>query len=334
MSTRKIVYLPRTGLSRDILSARARSILDGLGTVVWNENDRDLTPDELAELLPGAEAVITSWGTPVLTPELLEAADSLRIVGHAAGSVKKLMPAAGYARGIVVLSGAAVIADAVAEFTLWAILSGQRNLVRYDALMKQARGWKTPDEDFAHCLYAKTVGIVSASMVGRRVIKLLDPFGCKILVYDPYLDEAESRALGVQRVSLDALFAESDIVSIHAPSTPETKQMIGASHFQAMRDGALLINTARTWVIDSAALLAELRRGRIRAFLDVFDQEPLPPNDPLRDLGNVFLTPHISGHTIETRLRLVEAIAEDMARFFAGETPRLAVPAERLAIMA
>src|SRR5690606_37368652 len=134
----------------------------------------------------------------------------------------------------------------------------------------------------------KTVGIVSASMVGRRVIKLLDPFGCKILVYDPYLDEAESRALGVQRVSLDALFAESDIVSIHAPSTPETKPMIGASHFQAMRDGALLINTARTWVIDSAALLAELRRGPIRALLDVFDQEPPPPDDPLRDLGNVF----------------------------------------------
>lgn len=334
MSTRKILYLPRTGLSQDILSARARSILDGLGTVVWNENDRDLTPDELAELLPGAEAVITSWGTPVLTPELLEAADSLRIVGHAAGSVKKLMPAAGYERGIVVLSGAAVIADAVAEFTLWAMLSGQRNLLRYGALMKQERGWKTPNEDFGHCLYGKRVGIVSASMVGRRVIKLLAPFGCDIAVYDPYLSDAESREMGVRRVALEPLFAESDIVSIHAPSTPETKQMIGAAHFQAMRDGALLINTARTWVIDAAALLAELRRGRIRAFLDVFDQEPLPPDDPLRDLDNVFLTPHISGHTIETRLRLVEAIAEDMARFFAGEPPRLAVPPERLAIMA
>lgn len=334
MSTRKILYLPRTSLSRDILSARARAVLEAMGTVVWNETDRDLNADELAELLPGAAAVITSWGAPVFTPDLLAAADELQIVGHAAGTVKKLMPDEGYARGIVVLSAAPVIADAVAEYTLWAMLSGQRNLYRYDAFMKQARGWKVADEDFGHSLYRKRVGLVSASMVGRRVIRLLAPFGCDIAVYDPYLSDAESRELGVRKASLEQIFAESDIVSIHAPSTPETRQMIGASHFGALRDGALLINTARTWVIDSSALLAELRRGRIRAVLDVFDHEPLAADDPLRDLDNVFLTPHISGHSFETRLRLVEEIVEDMARFFAGETPRLAVPPERLRIMA
>lgn len=334
MSTRKILYLPRTSLSRDILSVRARALLDGLGTVVWNETDRDLTQDELAELLPGAAAVITSWGAPALTPDLLAAADSLRIVGHAAGTVKKLMPPEGYARGIVVLSAAPVIAGAVAEYTLWAMLSVQRNLYYYQTLMKQGRGWKGTGDNSGHSLYGKRVGLVSASMVGRRVIHLLAPFGCDIAVYDPYLSEAESRQLGVRKASLEKIFGESDIVSIHAPSTPETKRMIGAAHFQALRDGSLLINTARTWVLDSGALLAELRRGRIRAVLDVFDQEPLLPNDPLRDLDNVFLTPHISGHSLETRRRLVEAIVEDMARFFAGEPPRLAVAPERLSIMA
>lgn len=334
MSTRKILYLPRTGLSRDILSSRARVLLNELGAVVWNETDRDLTSDDLAELLPGTEAVITSWGTPMFTPELLAIASDLRIVGHAAGTVKKLMPAEGYARGIVVLSGAPIIADSVAEYTLWAMLSGQRNLFRYDARMKQERGWKTPDEHFGHCLYGKKVGIVSASMVGRRVITLLAPFGCDIQVYDPYLSEDESRILGVRKASLEQLFSESDIVSIHAPTTPETKQMIRAVHFQAMQDGALIINTARTWVIDTDALLVELRRKRIHAIWDVFEQEPLPPDHPLRDLDNVYLTPHVSGFTVETRLSLVEAIAEDMVRFFAGETPRLAVPPERLSIMA
>jgi phosphoglycerate dehydrogenase-like enzyme len=334
MPQRKILFLPRTSLARDILSPRAAATLSGLGTVVWNNMDRDYTAGEFAELLPGADAVITSWGTPAFTPDLLAVADNLQIVGHAAGTVKRLMPPEGYERGIVVLSAAPVIADSVAEYTLWAMLSMQRNLYRYDRRMKQARDWKAPDEHYGHSLYRRTVGIVSASMVGRRIIRLLQPFQCDITLFDPYISTQEAEQLGVKLASLEDLFARNEIVSIHAPTTPETKGMIGAAHFRAMQDGALLINTARAWVTDEAALVAELRTGRIRAVLDVFDQEPLPPDHPLRDLDNVFLTPHISGFTQETRLRLVEAIADDLARFFAGEPLTLAVPPERLSIMA
>ncbi len=334
MADHKILFLARPSLAQDILSDRARATLESLGEVVWNEMDRDYIPDELAALLPGAEAVVTSWGSPVFTPELLAVADRLRIVGHAAGTVKRLMSPAGYERGIVVLSAAAVIADSVAEYTLWAMLSMQRNLYRYEDRMKIERGWKTAAEDYSHALYHQKVGLVSASMVGRRVIKLLQPFACQIMVYDPYLSEAESQELGVQKASLEAIFSDNDIVSIHAPSTPETKKMIGAAHFQALQDGALFINTARTWVLDEAALVTELQRGRIRAVIDVFDQEPLPAEHPLRDLDNAFLTPHISGFTIESRLHLVEAIADDIKRFFAGEALTLAISAERLKIMA
>ncbi|MGC9349646.1 MAG: hydroxyacid dehydrogenase [Anaerolineae bacterium] len=334
METRRILFLPRTGLAEDILSERARSILEGLGDVIWNEADRDLTAEELADLLPGTEAVVTSWGSPAFTPELLAVADELRIVGHAAGSVKHLMPKEGYDRGITVLSAAAVIADAVAEYTLWAMLSMQRDLYRYESLMKEERGWKHGAQGFAQELYYKRVGIVAASMVGRKVIELLRPFGCDVLVYDPYLTETESHDLGVRRVSLEELFASSDIVSVHAPTTPETERMIGERHFGSMKDDALFINTARAWVVDRDAMLSELRTGRIRAVLDVFDQEPLPADDPLRDLDNVFLTPHVSGHTTESRLRLVEEIAADMERFFAGQPLRLAVAWDRLKIMA
>ena len=178
------------------------------------------------------------------------------------------------------------------------------------------------------------IGIISASMVGRQVIKLLQPFDCDVMVYDPYLGEPAARELGVRLVSLEEMFATGDIVSVHAPSTDETKGMIGERHFKALQDGALFIQTARNWVLDSAALLAELQTGRIRAVLDVFDEEPLPGDDPLRDLDNVFLSPHVSGQTDESRARLVEAIAEDMKRFFDGEAPRLAVPWDRLKIMA
>jgi phosphoglycerate dehydrogenase-like enzyme len=210
----------------------------------------------------------------------------------------------------------------------------QRNLYPYDHLMKVQRGWKSDQQSYAHELYNKKVGIVSASMVGRRVIKLLKPFGCDVMVYDPYLGETTRQELGVRLVSLEELFATGDIVSVHAPTTPETEKMIGVQHFKVLRDGALFIQTARNWVLDSAALLAELQTGRIRAVLDVFDEEPLPADDPLRELDNVLLTPHVSGHTDESRARLVEAVADDMKRFFEGETLKLAVSWERLKIMA
>lgn len=334
MNKRKILYLPPTGLSKEILSPQAIATLESLGTVVWNEMDRNYTSDELLELIPGAEVIITSWGSPNITEEHLAEAADLKIVGHAAGTVKTRLAPAGHERGIVLLSAAAVIAESVAEYTLWAMLSGQRNLFHYDRLMKEERGWKVTDQHYGHCLYRKTVGIVSASMVGRRVIALLQPFHCDVMVYDPYLSAEAAAELGVRPVTLEELFATGEIISVHAPTTPETEKMITATHFQSIRDGALFVNTARTWVLDQEALVAELQTGRFHAYIDVFDQEPLPAEHPIRDLDNVFLSPHVSGHTIETRQRLVEEIVNDVARFFNNEPMRLAVSYERLKIMA
>ena len=334
MAERKILYLPPVGLSRDILSPDAVATLESLGTVFWNELDRNYTSDELLEMLPGAAAVITSWGSPPVTEEHLAVADALEIVGHAAGSVKTRLAPAGHERGIVLLSAADVIAESVAEYTLWAMLSGQRNLFRYERIMKSERGWRPAQEWSGHCLYAKKVGIVAASMVGRRVIALLKPFGCDVMVYDPYLSQEDAHRSGVRRVGLAELFASADIISIHAPITPETRGMITRAHFQSIRDGALFVHTARAWVLDQDALLAELQKNRFNAYIDVFDPEPLPADHPLRDLDNVFLSPHISGHTVENRMRLVEEIARDIERFFNNEPLRLVVPYEKLKIMA
>jgi len=334
MADRTILYLPTASLSLDILSERAKATLESLGKVIWTAGDRAYSAEELPRLLPGVEAVVTSWGSPAFTPEAIAAADRLRIIGHAAGTVKHLVPEEGYRRGITVLSGAAVIADGVAEYTLWAMLSMQRDLYRYQKRMKEERGWRRSGDGWAHELYYGKVGIVAASMVGRRVIELLRPFRCEVMVYDPYLSEQAAAELGVRKVDLDELMRTSDIVSDHAPVTRETQGLLGAAQFRLMKDGALFINTARAWTLDEEALLAELRTGRIRAVLDVFDREPLAPDSSFRDLDNVLLTPHVAGSTTELRLRLVEAIAEDMARFFSGEQPRLAVSWNRLRIMA
>ena len=331
---RKILYLPPVGLSEDILSPEAASILENLGTVIWNELDRNYTSDELLEMIPGAAVVITSWGSPQITAEHVAAADDLQIVGHAAGSVKTRLAPAGHERGIVLLSAADVIAESVAEYTLWAMLSGQRNLFPYEKSMKVERGWKPAHNWPGHSLYAKKVGLVSASMVGRRAINLLKPFGCDVMVYDPYLSQEDARLLDVRPVALAELFASADIISVHAPITPETRRMITRAHFESIRDGALFVHTARAWVLDQDALLAELQKNRFNAYIDVFEPEPLPADHPFRNLDNVFLSPHVSGHTVENRLRLVEEIARDIERFFNNQPLRLAVPYEKLSIMA
>lgn len=333
MTKRKILYLPPATMN-DILSERAKAILNDMGDVVWNQSDRNYTAEELAALAPGAEVIVTSWGSPNITPEVLAKADKLRIVGHAAGTVKNRMPKEGYDRGIVMLSAAAVIADSVAEYSLWGMLSMQRDLYRHDHHMRRERGWKGAAEGYAHELFFKKVGIVGASMVGRRMIKLLTPFECDIVLYDPYVTEHQAQEMGVRKVTLEELLSTSDIVSVHAPITPETHHMITARHLQSMKDGALFVNSARAWVVDEPALVAELRKRRIRAVLDVYDTEPLPADSPIRDLDNVILTPHVAGFTTETRLRLVERIAMDIQRYLAGQKLQLQVTWERLQTMA
>jgi phosphoglycerate dehydrogenase-like enzyme len=139
-----------------------------------------------------------------------------------------------------------------------------------------------------------------------------------VLVADPYLSDAEAVTLGVERVSLHELLARSTVVSLHAPVLPETVAMIGARELALLPDGALLVNTARSALVDEAALLAALRTGRIDAALDVFDVEPLPVDHPLRRLPNVLLTPHEAAGTVESRRRAGAIVVAEIDRFQRG----------------
>ena len=178
------------------------------------------------------------------------------------------------------------------------------------------------------------IGIVSASTVGREVIRLLKPFDCKILVYDPYLADEEAEKMGVEKVSLEDLFRRSDFISIHAPLTEETIHMIGRKHFRLMRDGAVLINTSRGKVLDQDALLEECKTGRILVALDVTDPEPLPRDSPLRNLENVLLTPHIAGHSYYGAKKIGEMTLQALEDFFAGREVKNRVDFSRYDILA
>jgi phosphoglycerate dehydrogenase-like enzyme len=156
--------------------------------------------------------------------------------------------------------------------------------------------------------------------VGRHVIKLLRPFGVRVLLYDPYVSAEEASQLGAEKVEMDDLVARADIVSLHAPGKPETYHMLSAERLAMIKDDALLINTARGTLVDEAALVGELAKGRFFAFLDVTDPEPPAADSPLRQLENVVITPHSAG-CIEDCGRMGEMAVEELRRFFAGEPP-------------
>lgn len=344
-----ILVLPSGTLVDEILSPRAWDVLESLGTVERNTRGRNLTAVELAARLPGVTAVMTTWGTPEFDTKLLEAATDLRIIGHAAGSIKRMTPAAVFSRGIVVTHGASVIGESVGEWALTSTLMALRIAHTFDRAMQGGQAWRRSkgtdvltsfreqfyNGQYGRELYRKRVGIIAASMTGRVFIRLLQPFDVEISVYDPYLSDDQATTLGVRRAtSLDELMINSDIISNHAPTTAETNGMVGEKQLSLLPDGALFVNTARAAAIDYEALTRELQSGRIGAALDVFPQEPLATDSPLCGLPNVILSPHVAGATIESRARLGETMADEFARFFSDQPLRYQVTAETLRTMA
>ncbi|MBD0710087.1 MULTISPECIES: hydroxyacid dehydrogenase [unclassified Streptomyces] len=275
-------------------------------------------PDErVAAALAEAEILLTCWGATPLTAEVLDRAPRLKAVIHAAGSVKHHITDACWERGLRVTSAAGANALPVAEYTLAAILfAGKRVLesARQYAELGAAPPWLAEAADWGN--YRRTVGIVGASRIGRRVIELLAPFDLDVLLYDPYVT---SPPPGVTLVTLDELCARSSVVSVHAPQLPATYRMIDAERLAAMPDGATLINTSRGSLIDEEALLPHLVSGRLHAILDVTDPEIPAPDSPLYTLPNVLLTPHVAGSLGNELHRMTDQALGEVERYVRGE---------------
>ncbi len=316
----RILVLTPSPLLDEIMSPRAIRVLEGLGQIEWNRTGRNFTQGEVMERIGGCSAIFTSWGPPLFDDELLDAAAGLKIIGHAAGSIKRFIPPSVFKRGVEVTHAANTIAASVAEWTLGIMLMGLRRVYTVDRAMQAGQAWPIYKDLEPTGLYGKRVGIIGASHVGRALICLLLPWNTDILVYDPYLDDEDAVEMGVSRVDeLDELMATSDVITNHAPTTEATTGMLDARLWGLVKDGALFVNTARADAADYDALLVELQSGRFTAALDVFPEEPLANNSPFRTLPNVILSPHAAGLTIESRLRLGETVADEFGRFFTGE---------------
>ncbi|GAA2311321.1 hydroxyacid dehydrogenase [Streptomyces kunmingensis] len=279
---------------------------------------RNIEPGPALEAaLADAEILVSGWGCPRLTADVLAKAPRLRAVVHAAGSVKGLVSDALWERGIVVSSAADVNAGPVAAYTAALITLAARRTLTMAA--GYADGW--PEFATRSGADGLTVGIVGASRIGRRVIRELNrsEAAYRILVSDPHLTDEEAHRIGARRVELDELCGRSEIVSLHAPLLPETTGLIDAAMLALMPDGGALINTARGALVDTQALTRECASGRLEAYLDVTDPEPLPPEHPLAALPNVLVTPHIAGAQGSEAERLGQYAIAEIERWLAGE---------------
>ncbi len=291
-----------------------------VGRVTYNETGRPLSSSQLAALLPGVDGYIA--GLDSIDAAALAAADGLRVVARYGVGVDNVDLAAAVARGIVVTNTPGANARSVAELTVALLLLLARPVLRA-AAETRAGGWpRLPGLSLA----GKTVGLVGFGAIGRQTARLLAGFDCRLLAYDPLLNEATAAALGVRAAGLDELLATSDFVSLHAPVTPATRGMVDAAFLARMKPGAALVNTARGELVDEAALLDALANGRLRgAALDAFAAEPPGGDNPLLALPNVIATPHMGAHTDGATTVMGRMALADCLAVLRGEEPRYRV---------
>lgn len=284
-------------------------------------------PARARPLLAEASILLTGWGAPPIDAAVLDIAPELRLVAHAAGTVRHFLAPEVFERGITVTHAAAANALPVAEFTLAAILMANKRVLRFKALYAESRAAAPIRALMEQPIgnLGKVVGLIGASRIGLRVLELLRPFDLEVLLHDPYLEPARAMELGARLAPLDELLTSSDVVSLHAPALPATRHMLDGRRLALLRDGATLINTARGCLIDQAALEREVVSGRIDAVIDVTDPEILPAGSPLYKLPNVFLTPHIAGAMGLERRRLGELAVDEIERFVRGLPLRHAI---------
>jgi phosphoglycerate dehydrogenase-like enzyme len=286
-------------------------------------------PGVLAE----AEVILSGWGAPAMDGGFLAAAPNLRVVLYGAGSIRRVATPAFWERDLRITSAYAANAVPVSEYALTVILFSLKR--GWHFAFSAQREKALPRQGQVPGAYGSTVGLVSLGMVGRLVRERLRPFDLRVVAYDPFVTPEEAHVLGVDLMSLEDLFASSDVVSLHVPLLPETEGMILGSHLASMKRNATLINTSRGAVVREAEMVEVLgERPDLWAVLDVTHPEPPEPDSRLFDLPNVVLTPHIAGSLGNECRRMGRLVVDELRRYVAGEPLKLEITRERAALMA
>lgn len=281
-------------------------------------NNAKFSEAEYNELLKdhNAEIVITGWNSPQLTSTITKQNPQLKYMCNLTGGVRPMVAREVVADGLLVSNWGNLIGPTVAEAALMGMLSCLRRSVSVAFLMHNEKAWRGSGPKDVESLFYQKVGLHGFGNIAQHLVRLLRPFSCNISAYDPYAKKETFAELGVHQVDdLQALYANNKIVSIHAPKTEETHHIVNDELLAKMPDGAILVNTARGALIDTEALVTELQSGRISASLDVYEQEPLPEDSPLRGLMNCQLTPHTAGPTPDRMIDFGRAAIDNIKRY-------------------
>jgi glyoxylate reductase len=321
-----VLVKPRVFITRELFDDVTQRISEYYDVEVW---DRYQAPphDVLLSKVKEVDALISLLSDRI-DCGLLSSAPKLRIVAQLAVGFDNIDLECATRRGIYVTNTPGVLTEATAEFTWTLILSTARRVIEGDIFVRFGEWWRLktawhPKMLLGTELRGKTLGIVGLGRIGKRVAEIgVKGFGMRVLYYDPRRDLEAERELGVEFRSLEEVFKESDVVSIHVPLTPETRWLVGEGLLRLMKKNAILINTSRGGVVDTKALIKALQEGWIAgAGLDVYEEEPLPPNHPLTAFKNVVLAPHAASATYEARHGMAETVAENLIAFYEGRIP-------------
>lgn len=328
----KIAILLEKPLQKVLISDKTMEKFQALGEVMLNETDQ-IDKERIKVVLKDADMAVSSWGSPVFDKELLDCAPSLKMISHAAGSVKSIVSDELYRRGIKVSSCASVLSYGVSETALGFTIAASKDFFEANARIHQG-GYKS-DISRIKELHDITIGVVGCGFSGAHYVELLQNYDLNILVYDPGQTAEEIAEIGGRKTDLETLFRESDILSLHAPMLESTKHIVNADTLKMMKEDAVLINTARGSLIDEEALAACMRSGKLKyACLDVTDPEPLVKDSPLRSISNCILTPHIAGCANNGKLKIGKYAYEEIARYINGEPLQTEISQEMLATIA
>ena len=313
----KIVLTEPLGIPADALDRLSAGLMEkGHSFTAYG----DYTTDEAELIRRTSDADVLIIANHPLPAAVIEAAPHLKFISVAFVGIDHVDTWACRARGISISNTGGYCTDAVAELALGLTLDCLRRITACDHSV-QSGGGKAGLR--GNELAGKTVGIVGTGAIGCRTAELFKAFGCKLIGWSRTKRD-EALSLGLDYLSLDEVLSQADIVSIHTPLTPDTKGLIGKEQISLMKEGAVLINTARGPIVDSAALAAALREGRIKAGIDVYEADPpLPADHPLLGAPNLVCTPHIGFDTAESIARRAEMAFENVECWMEGKAVRV-----------
>ncbi|HVH30568.1 MAG TPA: D-glycerate dehydrogenase [bacterium] len=313
---------PKVYVTRKVPEQALEILRSAASITVWDREDVPPPRQVILRELAQAEGVF-SLLTDRIDAEVMAAAPRLKVISNFAVGFDNVDIPAATKRGIVVTHTPDVLTETVADFALCLMLAAARRLVEADRYTRDGK-WKTWEplllagQDIHHA----TLGLIGVGRIGAAVARRAQGFGMQVVYYDVVRREDLERTLSIAYRSFDDVLRTSDVISVHVPLSEQTRHLIGRPQFALMKKTAVFVNTSRGPVVDQAALAEALASRRIfAAGIDVFEQEPISPDDPLLKLDSVVVVPHIASASIPTRIRMATLAAENLVAVLQGKRP-------------